>query len=558
MLTCPSCETLLLELDGPPRCPHCDTLLKNNTSAPSQTPDMLPRLVLRGLGENVVEYPLSEARVVIGRSTSATIQLSDREVSRRHTEVNASADEHILVDLGSSNGTFHNGRRLYGPVRLADGDEVLVGTTRLVYRAGERQHYVVRTSEDAPPVLAEVDAERVFLPIDEVTDVEALRRDYERLRIAHEFQKFIRIERDLPTLLKKILDIAFELIPAQNGVILLRDERTNELAVEAVRQQKADAAKILISETLLKQVARKRQGILTSDALQDERFNSSQSIVGLGVRSCMAVPLVSGSDLRGVMFLDSRERIGAFRTKDLDVLSAIASQAVIALENMKLTRTIEESAAKRAFLERFLSPQLTKEVENGRIELTKGGTLTELTVLFSDIRGFTTMSEHSPPQRTVGMLNEYFELMADCVFAYDGIVDKFIGDSVMALFGAPIKADDDAERAVRCAMLMQQKAKEFNEMRAARGQPPLAVGIGLHTGEAVVGVIGSTKRLEYTAIGDTVNVASRLCSAAEPDSIVLSDQCLVKAGPHLFPAEAMPPLHVKGRGAALKTHVIRL
>ena len=155
------------------------------------------------------------------------------------------------------------------------------------------------------------------------------------------------------------------------------------------------------------------------------------------------------------------------------------------------------------------------------------------------------------------MLNEYFELMADCVFAFDGIVDKFIGDAVMALFGAPMRGPDDAERAVRCAMLMQQKTKEFSEARRAVGRSPIEVGIGLHTGEAVVGVIGSTKRLEYTAVGDTVNVASRLCSVAGAAEIVLSDVTLKKAGAGSFAAEALPPLQVKGRAALLTTFRIR-
>lgn len=559
MINCPSCHALLQDPVGPARCPACGALLARPSSNPGGRAGSQPRLVLRGLGGNVVEYPLSQTNVVIGRSTAATIQLADREVSRRHTQIDLDGDGgHLLLDLGSSNGTFHNGRRLYGPVRLADGDEVMVGTTRLVYRVGELRHTVFRSADEKAPVVAAIAPDQVFAPVDQVRDPEALRRDYERLRIAHEFQRFIRIERDLHSLLAKILDIAFELIPAENGVILLRDEKTNELVVEAVKQKKGDGTKVLISETLLSHVASRRQGVLTSDALDDERFNSSHSIVGLGVRSCMAVPMLTGNEVRGVMFLDSRERIGAFTTKDLDVLSAIASQATIALENSEMARTIEQSAAKRAFLERFLSPQLAKEVEKGKIELTKGGTLTELTILFSDIRGFTTMSEDNPPQETVGMLNEYFELMADCVFAYDGIVDKFIGDAVMALFGAPVKGPDDAERAIRSAMLMQQKTAEFNQMRLSQGKPPIAVGIGLHTGEAVVGVIGSTKRLEYTAIGDTVNVASRLCSAAKPHEIVLSEQCLQQAGAHHFPAERMPPLQVKGRAAALTTYVIKV
>jgi adenylate cyclase len=516
----------------------------------------VPRLVLRGMSGNTVEYPIT-GPAVIGRSAQATVQLADREVSRRHTAVEPEGADFVVKDLGSANGTFLNGRRLYGPARLKDGDELMVGTTRLVFRAQQVRDSGVTRTDDRAPVVASVEAERAFQSADDITDMSQLKRDYERLRIAHEFQRFVRIERDLHALLAMILELAFELIPAECGVILLRDARTGELVVEAVRHKRHDGARVLISETLLGYVASTKQGVLTSDALDDQRFKSSQSIINLGVRSCMAVPLLTGTEVRGVMFLDSRERVGAFTTKDLEVLSAIASQATIALENSELIRKIEESAAKRSFLERFLSPALARRVENGSIELTKGGTLQELTVLFSDIRGFTSMSEHSAPQETVSMLNEYFELMADCVFAYDGIVDKFIGDAVMALFGAPIQGPDDAERAVRCAMLMQQKTHDFNQQRIAQGKHPIQVGIGLHTGEAVVGVIGSTKRLEYTAVGDTVNVASRLCNAADPDCIVLSDACLQRAGAAHFPAQPLPPVTLKGRKAPLVTHVIR-
>lgn len=513
------------------------------------------RLVLRGSAGEVIEFSLA-AGGVIGRSTGATIQLSDREVSRRHTAIEVAGAELVIRDLGSSNGTFVNGRRLYGPVNLRDGDEVMVGATRLVFRLGRQEGPVVRSTEENAPVVASVDTERVFAPADQIRDVDQLRRDYERLRIAHDFQRFVRLERDLHALLAKILDVAFDLIPAENGVILLRDARTNELVVEAVRQraathQRDSGAKVLVSETMLEHVATGRQGVLTSDALGDARFSASDSIIGLGVRSCMAVPLLSGDEVRGVMFLDSRERIGAFTVKDLEILSAIASQATVALENSELAKRIEESAQKRAFLERFLSPQLARQVEQGKLELTKGGSLTQVTVLFCDIRGFTAMCEHAAPQETVALLNEYFEAMADCVFACDGIVDKFIGDEVMALFGVPVRGVDDPERAVRCAVVMQEKTREFNETRRALGRAPIAVGIGVHTGEAVVGVMGSTKRLEYTAVGDTVNVAKRLCSAAPPDEIVISEATrqLAGAGHRL---EELPPLTLKGRRAQLK------
>jgi adenylate cyclase len=545
---------------GALQCTTCGYLLPQSVLAPAAPvaaaeAESVSRLVVRDASGRTVEFPLSGA-AIIGRSTGATIQVADREVSRRHTAVDQENGAFVLKDLGSSNGTFLNGRRLYVPTVLSDGDEVMVGNTRLVFRSG-RQPQVLRTAEERGAVLAAVETVRPFAPADQIRDVNLLKRDYERLRIAHEFQHVIHLEKDLHALLGRILDVAFDLIPAENGVILLRDNRTNELVVEAVRQRKTDGARVLISETLLAHVASRREGVLTSDAITDDRFNAAHSIIGLGVRSCMAVPLLSGADVRGVMFLDSRERIGAFVPKDLDVLSAIAAQATVAIENSELLSRIAESAQKRAFLERFLSPAIASEVEKGRIELTKGGQLQDLTVLFSDIRGFTTMSEHSPPQETVSMLNEYFELMADCVFAYQGSVDKFIGDAVMALFGAPIKGSDDAERAIRCAMLMMQKTHEFNERRRSLGRAPIGVGIGVHSGEAVVGVMGHTKRLEYTAVGDTVNVASRLCSVAGADEIVLSDMTLSLAGPGRFACEPLPPMLVKGRATPLNTFRIR-
>lgn len=549
ILTCPHCQAPLSSTSTLFACSACGASLTGGKRSSSAA-----RLEL--VGGSAAAYPLG-THTTLGRSPSATIQIADPEVSRQHTEIELDGEDFLVRDLGSSNGTYLNGRRLYGPANLEDGDELALGAVKLVFRRESHRPQVLRTAERKAAVLASLAQEDKFSPADEIEDLATLRRDYDRLRIAHEFKKAIRLERDLHALLPKILDVAFAVIPAENGVILLRDPRTGELLVEAVRQRKQGSAKVLISETLLAHVASTKQGVLTSDASADLRFNAANSIVGLGVRSCMAVPLLTGGNVRGVMFLDSREFIGAFTPKDLEVLSAIASQATIAIENAELIAAMEESAKKKAFLERFLSPALAREVEKGRIELAKGGSLKELTVLFADIRGFTAMSETVPPQETVDMLNEYFELMADCVFEFNGIVDKFIGDSVMALFGAPISGIDDAERSIRCAIRMLEKTRDFNDARLVAGKKPIRIGIGVHTGEAVVGVIGSTKRLEYTAVGDTVNVASRLCGAAGPDEIMLSERALGRASTS-FSAEELATMNVRGREATLKTYRIRL
>src|SRR5438128_1805127 len=387
-------------------------------------------------------------------------------------------------------------------------------------------------------------------------DVTQLKRDYERLRVGHEFSNYVRLERDLNELLSRILQIAFDLIPCDNGVILLRDAQSHELVIQAMRQRKPGQGKVLVSDTLLGQVQATKEGVLTSDAIADDRFASAHSIIALGVRSAMAVPLLStgGDEVKGIMFLDSRERIAAFTTKDLEVLSAIAAQASVALENSEYARALEHEATQRAQLARFLSPALVEQAARGSIELSKGGALSELTILFSDIRGFTRISETMPPTEVVKMLNDYFEVMVDVLFEHNGILDKFIGDAIMGLWGAPVKRPDDATNAVRAAVKMQKRVAEWNEERVGQGKVAIRIGIGLHTGQVVVGNMGSSKALSYTAIGDGVNLASRLCGIAGEDMIVISEECAQRAGKDKFVLESLPPARVKNREAPVEIY----
>ncbi len=392
------------------------------------------------------------------------------------------------------------------------------------------------------------------MPVEQIQDVNQLKRDYERLRVGHEFSTYVRLERDLNELLTRILQIAFDLIPCDNGVVLLRDPNSQDLVIQAMRQRKPGQGKVLVSDTLLAQVQLTKEGVLTSDAIADARFQASHSIIALGVRSAMAVPLLSssGDEVKGIMFLDSRERIAAFTTKDLEVLSAIAAQASVALENSEYARALEHEATQRAQLARFLSPALVEQAARGSIELSKGGALTEVTILFSDIRGFTSISEKLPAQEVVRMLNDYFELMVDILFEHNGILDKFIGDAIMGLWGAPVKRPDDATNAVRAAVKMQKRVAEWNEERVAQDKVPIRIGIGLHTGQVVVGNMGSSKALSYTAIGDGVNLASRLCGVAREDMVVISEECALRAGKDKFMLEALPPAKVKNREAPVE------
>ena len=342
---------------------------------------------------------------------------------------------------------------------------------------------------------------------------------------------------------------AFELIPADRGVILLMEEGVPKPRIARTRDGRNE--QIVLSRSILNEVVQQKTAVLSADASMDSRFSGAQSIIMQGIRSTMTVPLLHHDELLGVMHLDCMVATGAFAEKDLQLFAGIASQAAVAIHNSMLARKIEHEAKTRAQFQRLLSPNLVDQVVAGKLTLEKGGALREVTMLFTDIRGFTAMSERHAPQEIVRMLNEYFELMVDVLFKHQGTLDKFVGDEIIGLFGAPVRVPDAELRAVECALEMKRVLKEFNRIRVAEGQEEIRVGIGINTGSVVTGAIGSSRALQYTAIGDAMNIASRLCSAAAADQILVSDATYRKIADRVA-AVAMPPMRFKNKSEEQK------
>jgi adenylate cyclase len=175
------------------------------------------------------------------------------------------------------------------------------------------------------------------------------------------------------------------------------------------------------------------------------------------------------------------------------------------------------------------------------------------TVLFADIRGFTAMSENMEAAEVLQMLNEYFEVMVEIVFCHEGTVDKFVGDEIMVIWGAPVAHNDDPARAVRAALDMQGALGEFNRTRQSEGEPTIQIGIGINTGDLVAGYIGSTRTMAYSVIGDVVNTAARMCSSAAPGQIIISEDTL-KLVKDDFEVTRLDPIRAKGKSKPLHTY----
>jgi adenylate cyclase len=208
----------------------------------------------------------------------------------------------------------------------------------------------------------------------------------------------------------------------------------------------------------------------------------------------------------------------------------------------------------RDVLHKAVSPEIAEEMLKGNLFL--GGENRVVTTLFADIRGFMAMTEGMDPREVIAMMNDFLEGASASIDAEGGVVDKYIGDKIMAIFGAPLSHPDDAHRAVRAALRMQQTILNLNESRRANGKPEIAIGIGISTGLAVAGNMGSRTRLNYTVLGEPVNLADRLCSVAKAGTILISASTLEAAGPSLD-VQALAPVTIKGLSNPVNTWLVK-
>jgi len=511
---------------------------------------------------------LNKPVITVGRGNANDLVLNDASVSRFHAVIKLRDNSIFVADRGSTNGIVLNDQKINKETELKDGDIALVGLYRLRLENVDEKGIQVRRGE-WPSTLNNLMRERPeqaalprssVTPSSELTDlasrVKKLERENYLLTVLYEAGKALSSKLALEHICEQVISLACLIEGVERGFVMLFDERGEVAKQTEVRYRDPASAgsrpQIILSTRVLELIRKERQPILIDDVSADERFSGSESLKISGLRSAMCAPLVGKEQLFGVLYVDNLEKASAFTQDELNVFALVAAQAGAVVDNAMAHEKIAQQSLQRSALERFLSPEVVEMVvANPDIRL--GGVNQEVTVMFADIRGFTTMSEVMEPGRVVEILNEYFTRVTDVIFDNGGTLDKYIGDAVMAVFGAPISKGNDAAAAVNSAMQIQRLLIELNRDAAAREWPELRVGIGINTGNAIAGNIGSPRRLDYTVVGDAVNTAQRLMTNAAGGQILISESTAKKLGKtgKTIDLERLPELKVKGRSEAV-------
>jgi adenylate cyclase len=490
-------------------------------------------------GDEPRHYDFEKGEVVIGRSPECQICLKDFGISRSHAKLVVDEGGVRIVDLKSKNGSQVNGVPVV-EAPLKDGDRILLGKFELTFTRSlesqvvldeekpvEEAGTIIRSVGDISKMLSGSELAAQRRPEQAGPDVQEIENANRILRVLTKVAETLIAVRPVEEVLQQVMDIVFENIPADRGFLMLTEDDSDRLVPMVVKHRKKGGEEkgITISKQIANKVIREKVAILTSDAMVDSRFSAGDSIRFHGIRSAMCAPLWNRDQVIGIVFVDSLMLTNCFTENDLNLITALANYAAVAVERARLNQKIVAEEKKRDRLGRFLSPQVasrilaTSDSQDNTLGVPE---VREVTVLFSDICGFTSMSEKMSPSKVALLLNDYLGRMTEVIFKEEGTLDKYIGDAIMAVFGAPIDMPDHAARAIRSAIEMRQRLEEFNAEK--RDGPNLRIRIGINSGKAVACEIGSENKKEYTVLGDTVNTASRLeSSVAKPMMIVVGE-----------------------------------
>jgi adenylate cyclase len=506
-------------------------------------------------GNETQIFLLPEGETLVGRSQICNLVMKDPSASRRHARFEVKEGRCFVEDLGSSAGTCKNGEFITH-AELRDGDVVSLGQMQFTVREPAPEQVALSGMHSFTNATVILPIARFAAPRSPGTDAKARDIDSNRLvaMLSDVSCELVR-STSLSQILDRIVALTFEMTHADRVFLMLMDEQSGELVPRVARCRDGTPSHgATISRTIAATVFKDRVALLASDAQLDSRFEPSESILLQGIRSCMCAPLWHDTEVIGILYVDNPES-SRFSAGDLNLFTTLSNYAAVAIEHARLAARLLEERRQRERLQRYHSPRVIERILEGENETGANFIAQErqISVLFADIVGFTTMSEQMTPPEVAKLLNQFFEAMIDVIFAHEGTLDKFIGDAILATFGAALHQQDHAVRCVRAALDMRKALASFN---ATRDQPELRMRIAINSGCALVGDIGSPKRREFTVLGDVVNTASRLESGvAQPDQIIISGSTyqLVKDE---IEARALGSVNLRGRSGPVDIYEV--
>lgn len=512
---------------------------------------------------------LRDGTTLIGRGSTCTLVVNVPSVSRQHARLRVDGGRCLLADAGSTYGTYLNGAPLTQETPLKAGD---------VFECGSVE-FRLEAAAAAPSLLADdhelLDRGSIVMRIEDVTRGGERRAGPDRrtrrvpiagperrsgrdrrktrfLRLLSEISKTLVDVLPLPEVLSRVVNLVFDVLPAERAFLLLRDAE-EPLTARVCRARDGSTPTATLSRTIVTRVMDDRVAMLGDDARHDARFDGSGSIALANIRSFVCAPLWNRNDVIGVLYADN-PRSKRFTVEDLDVFAAVANYAAVAIEQARVTEQLQKEQQKRERLARYHSPEVVNRILGGAFAAEELETQErDVTVMFVDIVGFTPRAERMPPLEASKLLNHFFTRMAEHIFEFEGTLDKFIGDGLLAVWGAPLPQEDHADRAIDTARAMRAS---LHEMNRAWPNEPLQMRIAINSGVALTGDIGSPRRREFTVLGDVVNACSRMESmVCKPDQILCTRATLDRMK-KTFDTKSLGMAALRGRQAEIEVFEI--
>lgn len=483
-------------------------------------------LLLRSIDGKPREYVLSPGRTTIGRRSDNDIVVADLSASRVHAEIWYNPDDNQLTiyDLGSTNGTYVNRERLTSPRQLAVKDVIRIG-----------EHLITVSYQDSTSPLPPLAGKTQLLTREIV-----LESIDQHAVLMYEAARKLNTVLDVETVLREVSGMIKMSLGADRCEVILRDQFDN-------------LRELGFPVTIARMAIERASVVNIPDiALEADQVRESASL--LRIRSVLCVPVLSGDEVIALIYMYKTlpaER--PFDQQDVQLAVAISHQTALTLQRMQLLARVSEEQRIRQLLERFVSPSEAEFILKNyqTIDSLPGLAEHRVTVLFADIADSTGLAERLGPIKFGNILSNYYQQMTDIVFKYDGLIDKYLGDGIMAVFGMTGGARNHEEKAVRAGLEMLDRLELINQQVGEE----IVVGVGVNTGEVVAGYVGTRQRVEHTVLGDSVNVAAGLQEIARPNRLVVGPATQA-AVVELFPTRRVGSLTVKGRAREVHAYEV--